>query len=393
MSRTPKRHSTFARGATALCALVATTCAAPTPSSTSAASWIGGSYQATAILEIVPPRSGEFDERYITTQFEKLSLPETLQATIADSDLTSREDFAGMTLEQVFSSIEGNVAVTPRRSSYLVEIVVGGDNPAILDDLANALVDRVRAQVKHDLDGEFSQHKAELEEEIAQANTRIRLAEVDIRSRLETQNFTVTTFEAEYQRIQNTRLRFSEMRDGEQAHLIADEPTYKQFSNTLDDPEARAEQLKSHPLLADDPHAKELLRELLSATRELARARQDSEKGPAHADTQALEQRVETLKADLDAHLGSLMRSFLVRFELRRENLVRYSDEIDRATADLRRAVTVKAMVDERMREIERRKESRALAIAALEQLNQRLASHAVPIRIVQRASEPTDRR
>ncbi len=355
-------------------------------------------YRAQAMLELLPQKSisTEFvptavvDQLYLETQLQKLKMNSTLQLAVTAGGLVDRKDFEGMTEAEIVRKVSGNVNVSRNRTNYLVEVRVEGSEPAILDDVTNALMETFRDMQRSESKKRRESRKAELEEQIAQANTRIRLAEVDIRSRLETQNFTITTFDAEYTRIQNTRERFSELRDAEQAALIAQEPTYKEFAAVLDDPDKTVKSLRTHPLVVVDNDVVRYHQQMLAAQRSIVRLRDDEKKGPEHDDVRAISGLLRELEATLDDHITALARGFLVRFELRRENLVRYANEIDNATAELRRAATVKAMVDERSAEIARHKEDKGRAVISLEQLNQAALNEEETVKITSRADEPT---
>ena len=155
----------------------------------------------------------------------------------------------------------------------------------------------------------------------------------------------------------------------------------------LDDPERTERSLRTHALVVIDPDVMRINRELLSQTRAIDRLMSEDGKGADNPDVRAARQRLAELDAQLDDRIAAVAREYLVRFELRRETLVRYTAEVDRAIAAVRQAVTVRAMVQAREREIEAHEAGKATAMAGLQQLSAQAAAGGPAMRVVQRAS------
>ncbi len=323
--------------------------ASPPPSATPTVGHLGGGADAAPFLAPAPRPD-----------------PDVIERAVIASDLPSRPEFHGLTARQIAERAKGNVEVVHRADRRESDVVVTGLEPAQMIAIANAIAEDLCEQSQR----ARAQHRAELEELIAQSNTRIRLAEVDIRSRFDTHTGPPVKAARPWPVVRNTRERFSKLRDEEQAALIAQEPTYKEFTAVLDDPETSVESLYTHPLVVADNDVVRLIR----------RVRATAEGSPERAEQEA----------ELEDHVTTLVRGFLVRFELRRENLVRYVNEIDNATAELRRAATIKAMIDERSAQIDRHKADKASAEHALEELN-RLDAEGRPATWVIRRAEQRD--
>ncbi len=139
-------------------------------------------YAARCVLQLIPPRVLQAsmvpailsDENYLETQLEMMRMTETAQQAVAAAELKDRKDFEDMTEAEIVRKLAGNVKVSKRRRNYLVDLSVEGPDPALLDDLANALAEQFRNMQRSETKQRRAKEKASYEETIEQADMRIR---------------------------------------------------------------------------------------------------------------------------------------------------------------------------------------------------------------------------
>lgn len=355
-------------------------------------------YRASAVLELSPPPRYQntaaptilFDDHYLETQLAKLRMTETLKRAVEGTNLKERKDFQGMTDAEVVRLFAGNVTVSKRRTNYLVDLGVTGSDPKMLDDVTNALAETFREMQRSETKQRRIADRAKLEEDIAQANTKIRLFGVDKRGSLEMADFTESTFKAEYERIQKSRETYTLELDATQLQLMKQEADYKQMIAALADPEKGPEVLLAHPMILRDRIVEERQADLQSLKRRLQEFEEVLDRGPEHPENMALRGLIGETEAKLHERVRILAVQFTQDHESMEQNVSRLTESIDGLTSQLRRATDVKAKVDQINAEIQRHTEDKQRATVAYEKLQPLSGADEDAVKVVTLATEPT---
>src|SRR5262249_39521027 len=138
------------------------------------------------------------DEAYLATQLDLLQGQPTIEKAIKDFNLTANADFQNKNEAEIARMALGKIQCTRRRGTYLIDVSVIGPDPKVLDDLTNALVDAFHQMQRSETKSMREDRKAALDENIAQAESQIRLAGLDKQAALQGASFTEATFEAEW---------------------------------------------------------------------------------------------------------------------------------------------------------------------------------------------------
>ena len=164
-----------------------------------------GRYKATATLEILPPvtldvESGARAETtvpydiWLATQLELVNADEFACRAVKQANLASQPDFAGRTEAEIARMLIGHIEAQRRPGTCLVDITVVGNDPRVLDELANAaawgLTESQRAEARR----QFDDIKSRLEERIANNDSHIHLLMIDRTGQLQGANLTETAF-------------------------------------------------------------------------------------------------------------------------------------------------------------------------------------------------------
>lgn len=210
------------------------------------------SYQATAVVEIVPPwaapdgpRAAEPDDARIDTAIEKIRLPQTIARAVRDARLASLPAFSGRTEDDIATEIASGLAVRRLAKAWLVEIVVAGETPGVLDDEANALAAAFVADETSAASTDTERRRLALEQVVAGEDLKIRTAQSRVRNALQQSNFSAATGGGEMDTLRARLARLTEKEDQIAMDLIHLDAQPKSSAMTADERDALATKRKA----------------------------------------------------------------------------------------------------------------------------------------------------
>jgi capsular exopolysaccharide synthesis family protein len=356
-------------------------------------------YRATATIEILPPsviRGADpslmpvmvSDEKYLATQLQILMQADTVVAAVTNKNLKDDPAFLNKSPLQIAQMAIGRIDCTPRRGLYLVDVSVTGPEPKTLDKLANALVEAFKQMQKSESKKMRDERKAHLDERISIAESGAHLARLDKANALQGAQFSETTFESEWTKIQASRERFVQKRDELYYEMLDKEPVVKAFRQAQQDPKKGLDSIAQHPdmllnptLVAMDAKIKDYKNEKEKLLREgLAKN---------HERVVVIDEMIEQATKDRARAIGDEVNKYLLeysRMEAKRDQL---NQQVDRLTLDMTAAAAVKAKVDLCNDEIAAHDEARKAAGRELDAMKQSDADEKDAVVIVAPAKEP----
>jgi hypothetical protein len=210
------------------------------------------SYQATAVVEIVPPwaapdgpRAAEPDDARIDTAIEKIRLPQTIARAVREARLASLPEFSGRTEDDIAAEIASGLSVRRLARAWLVEIVVAGETPGVLDGEANALAAASVAEETSSASTDVERRRLTLEQVVAAEDAKIRLAQSQVRNALQKSNFSAATGSGEMDTLRARLARLTEKEDQIAMDLIHLEAQPKSSAMTADERDAIATKRKA----------------------------------------------------------------------------------------------------------------------------------------------------
>src|SRR6185369_12885735 len=109
------------------------------------------------------------DEKYLATQLQILTQPETVLAAVVDGNLKDDPAFQNKSPAQIAAMANRRIDCAPRRGLYLVDVSVTGLEPKTLDKLANSLVEEFKQRSKSESKKMRDERKAHLDDKITAA--------------------------------------------------------------------------------------------------------------------------------------------------------------------------------------------------------------------------------
>ena len=356
-------------------------------------------YRAGATIEMVSPRTGVKtadyvfapailqDAQYLNTQLEKLEMPTTLRDALYASNFDDVPEFKNLTLAEVVRMHKDKVTARQRSRQYLVDVTVTGGNPAILDDVTNALVEYFRETQRDETEHRISQRREDLEDKISTLNSKERIAANDKRYVLESAGFTESTFEPSYISLLSELDQFRESHTQVKLKLIEDESTYATFAAAMAEGGDGAESLSLDLHVAQHPDIRAALDAIARFRVELDELR-SRDVGKSDPEYQAIERAIERLETQRKELQVAFVKQFISGYKGNSAALERLDSEVAQRKAELTAATSVKARVDELNGEIEILHEDKRTAKRELELLSTGFGSGDA-VRIVAPAVEP----
>lgn len=330
-----------------------------------------GALRSTVLLELAPPSSDSFgltaDERYVATALTKLQVGGWLDEAVREAELHTRPEFAGMNASEVARLLDGRVGWRRLPGTYLVEIYVEGEREVGLDGLANLCAGVFRSSLQTRSTELRLDRRARAEENIAKANTKLRLYAVDKRGALEFGDFTESTFEAEYRRILLTRERYVEALEETKLWLSDETRRVRLYRGHLTEGDAGLRLLGARGIANDAVIVEQL--EVESELRDRLQRLTHQGLGSQHPDVQEMQAELRANEARVLKRARRIADELVEEFEEREANAARLQERIDELTSQLRRATDVKARVDQIAAEMDRLEDEKQRATVALERL------------------------
>lgn len=357
-------------------------------------------YRATAKVEILPPsmlgaQETLFtpaivnDDKYLRTQLMILSQPETVNQAVKDESLETKPDFAGKTAVEIARMAYGKVECAPLRDMYIVEVSVVGPEPKVLDDLCNALVRTFQKMQKSETRKLREDRKAIFEEQKSLADSNIRLLNSDKKTALQNQNFTETTFESEYEKIQQSRERFLELADKLYAELMQEESDVNAIKAARENPATTVDSIAQLLFIRDNAKLKEIDESLQRLADDRRMLIEKDQLGPNEPRVRAMDRAIEQANRDRSHLVEREAARFVVDHEHKRGTYDGYQRKIEQRTQELNAAAQVKSLIDEKNAEINRNRDNKDAAIRQLEILAANADDEKDAVRIQSLASEP----
>jgi hypothetical protein len=209
-------------------------------------------YQATAVVEIMPPwaapdgpRAAEPDDARIETAVEKIRLPQTIARAVREARLAALPAFDGRTEQDIAAEIASGLTVRRLAKAWLVEIVVAGETPGVLDDEANALAAAFVADETTSGTSDAEQRRLALEMRIAAKDAKIATAQSRARSALQKSKFSHATGNGDVDTLRSRLALLTAKGDEIEMDLIHLEAQPKSPSMTADERDALAAKRKA----------------------------------------------------------------------------------------------------------------------------------------------------
>ncbi len=213
---------------------------------------VSASYRATAVVEIVPPwgapdgpHSAEPEDARIDTAIEKIRLPHTIARAVREARLASLPAFSGRTEDDIAAEIASGLAVRRLAKAWLVEIVVAGETPGVLDDEANALAAAFVADETASASTDMERRRLALGEVVAAEDAKIRAAQSRARNALQKASLSAATGNGEIDTLRARLARLTGKQDDLEMELIHLEAQPKSSAMTADERDALAVKRKA----------------------------------------------------------------------------------------------------------------------------------------------------
>ncbi len=356
-------------------------------------------YRATATIQILPPsvmRGADAaftpvivsDDMYLQTQLVILTQPDTVLKAVTAEGLKDLPDFRDKSPSQIAQMAAGRIDCTRRRNLYLVDVSVSGPEAKVLAPLANALVDYFRQMQKSESKKLRDERKAHADERIASADSSIHLKMLDKQTALQSAQFSETTFESEWLKIQAQRERFVQKRDELYYEMLDMEPVVKAFEAAQRDPGKGLDSIAQHPEMLVNPRLVAIDSHIQSLKDDRdALIRGGHEKN--HPAVQNLDELIAASEKDRSRAVAAEVQRYLLDFHRMQAKYERLGQQVDRLTQDMTTAAGIKAQIDTANSDIDAHKSTKAAAIRENEILAQSITDEKEAVVVVSPAQEP----